>query len=256
SDNRAVLIENKIYAMVNNPLADYTDYLDCRILDGRAKHKLLLTVFPTGEGSEWNFVNLTYSKFVDEIRSLLGHYLFGADTRYLTMFLDFLSTLENLRRGTRMDQEFVKFLAKRDDDIRNLFNDLKSFRIEIREKVLELRTLIDTSQHETVEVQDLWRGDTASMSDTLYHNIRVSEDLLVGVDTRLNPQGWQIQIFARSKGSTLKLKELLKRLEIPFEERERFIHPAQFDYDENLDRISPVLQDIVNKLATSQENEA
>lgn len=256
SDDRAVLIENKIYAIVSNPFADYTDYLDRRILDGRAKHKLLLTVFPTNEGRNWGFANLTYTKFVEEMRSLLGSYVSRADTRYLTIFLDFLNTLENLQKETRMDQEFIKFLVERDDEVRSLFNDLKSFRAELRKKVEELRDLIDTSQHRSVEAKDLWRGDIVSMSDNLYFIIRAAEDLLVGIDTHLSPRGWEIQIFPRDKGDPSKLRNLLERLKIPFEEKERFIYPAHFAYDEKLDQIRLVLQDVVDKLAMSQEREA
>lgn len=252
SGNRAVLIENKIYANLNNPFADYTDYLERRTSDGHAKHKLLLTVFPTDEGRNWGFVNLTYAKFVGEIRSLLCNYVSNTDTRYLTIFLDFLNTLENLQRGSRMDQEFIEFLVKRDDDIKLLFSDLKSFRAEMRQKVEELRDLIDTSQHRSVEAKDLWRGDVVSMADNLYFIIRAAEDLLIGIDTRVSPHGWETQIFARDKSDPLKLKNLLESLEIPFEEKERFVHPAHFDYDENLDQISPILQDMVDKLATSQ----
>jgi len=128
SDDHAVLIENKIYAVTNNPFDDYSAYLD-RVSEGRAKHKLLLTVFPVSEGGEYSFTNLTYEEFVEQIRSLLGGYVSGADTRYLTMFLDFLNTLEGLKKGTRMDQEFVELLVKRSDEIRSLFDDLKSFQI-------------------------------------------------------------------------------------------------------------------------------
>lgn len=255
SDARAVLIENKIYASANNPFYDYTDYLDRRILDGRAKHKLLLTLYPTNEGRGWGFTNLTYTQFVGEMRSLLGSYVSSADARHLMIFLDFLNTLENLQKGTRLNQEFVKFLAERDGDVRDLFANLKSLRTEMREKVQELRDRIDTSQHRSVEVKDLWRADTVAMFDNLYFKIRVAEDLLVGIDTHLSPHGWEIQIFPRDKGDPSKLRELLKRLNIPFEEGWRFVHTAHFEYDENLDQIRPVLQEVVDKLATSREGE-
>lgn len=251
SDDYAVLIENKIYATVNNPFADYTSYLDLNHGD-LVGHKVLLTVFPTSEGRRWGFTNLTYIEFVEQIRSLLGKYISNADTRYLTIFLDFLNTLENLRKGSRMDKEFVKFLAERSDDIWSLFNDLKSLRKEMREKVQELQSLVDADQYPSVETEGLWRWETVAMFDNLYYMIRVAEDLLVGIDTHLSPHGWDIQIFARDKGDPLKLKELLQRLDIPFEEKGRFIHTTRFDYDESLDRISPVLQDIIDKLATSR----
>jgi hypothetical protein len=255
SDNRAVLIENKIYALLNNPFADYKDYLDRRIRDGRAKHKLLLTVFPTNDGKNSDFENLTYAKFVEEIRSLLGSYISNADARYLTIFLDFLNTLENLRKGSRMDQKFVEFLAKRNKDIERLFNDLKSLRADLRTKVEELRDLIDTSQYRSVEVKDVWRGDIVSMSDNLYFIIRTAEDLLVGIDAKVSPNGWEIQLFARDKGDPSKLRDLLESLEIPFKEKERFVHPADFGYNANPDQIRPVLQNVVDKLATVREHQ-
>jgi PD-(D/E)XK nuclease superfamily len=98
SDEHAVLIENKIYAGAINPFDDYADYLD-RIAVDRKKHKLLIILYPINEGSEWGFMNLTHKVFVEQIRSLLGHYVSSADARYLTIFLDFLNTLENLQRG-------------------------------------------------------------------------------------------------------------------------------------------------------------
>ena len=255
SDDRAVLIENKIYAAASNPFDDYTDYFDRTYADRADRKKILLTLYPTNEGRKWDFTNLTYEQFVQQIRSLLGGYVSNADIRHLTMFLDFLNTLENLRRGTRMDQEFVKFLAERSNDIEDFFADLKSFRDELRKKVEELRALIDVSQYRSVEVQDLWRGPTATLTDTLYHDIRVSEDLPVAIDTSISPHGWEIQIFVRRGGDRSKLRDLLQRLEVPFEEKKRFIHTDHFAYDANLDQIAPVLQDLVDKLATSQERE-
>ncbi len=233
SDDRAILIENKIYAGVSNPFEDYTVYLNRRTPEGRAQHKLLLTLYPTSEGSEWCFMNLTYTEFVGEIRSLLGRYVSRADTRHLTIFLDFLNTLENLQRGTRMDQKFVEFLAERGDDVQSLFNGLKSFRAEMRSKVRELESLIDLEGFENIEAHDAWRGDTVSMSDNLYQHIRVADDLLVGIDTHLNPHGWEIQVFARDRGDPSKLRALLESLKIPFEEEERngykrFIHNDHF----------------------------
>ena len=255
SDTRVVLIENKIYAGVNNPFDDYADYLD-RTYDDRAdRQKILLTLYPTNEGGEWGFTNLTYEEFVGQIRSLLGRYVSGADARYLTMFLDFLNTLENLQKGTRMNQEFVRFLAERDDDVKDLFANLKDFRSELREKVQELQTLVDTSRYRSVENEGLWRADTVAMFDNLYYMIRVAEDLLVGIDVRINPHGWEIQIFARDRGDPSKLEAFLEYLEIPFEENQRFIHTARFAYDENLENISPTVQDLVDKLATSRERE-
>jgi hypothetical protein len=122
SDDRAVVIENKIHAAARNPFEDYANYLD-HMADGRTKHMILLTVLPTNEGSGWGFANLTYEEFVEEIRSLLGRYVARADTRHLTIFLDFLNTLENLHKETRMDPKFVELLVKRQDEAADFFYD-------------------------------------------------------------------------------------------------------------------------------------
>lgn len=251
SDDYAILIENKIHAGANNPFDDYSTYLD-HIANGREKHKFLLTLYPTNAGSNWDFTNLTHEKFVEQIRSMLGHYVPSADTRHLTIFLDYLNTLENFQRGSRMDQKLVKFLAERSNDIGDLFADLKRLRIEMREKVQKLQTLTETSQYQSVK-EGLWRGDISTMSDVLYQDIHVAKDLPVFIDTIVSPHGWEIQIFVRRRGNPSKLKDLLQRLEIPFEDGSRFIHPARFAYDEDLNQIRPIVQELIDKLATSQE---
>lgn len=253
SDDYAILIENKIHAGVNNPFDDYSAYLD-HVADGREKHKFLLTLYPTSEGSEWCFKNLTHKEFVGQIRSLVGSYVSREDTRYLTIFLDFLNTLENLRRGSRMNQEFVKFLARRSDDVETFSTDLQRFRNELREKVKGLQSLVDTS-YPTVR---LGTGSRAKLSYTSVHIIKVvAENLLFHINTSISPHGWEIDFDIPRKSDYSKLSEFLQRLEIPFADRERygFIHPAHFDYDEDLDQIRPVLQDLIEKFAKSQEHE-
>ena len=255
SDAQAVLIENKIYAGASNPFDDYAAYLDRRISGDRTKHKILLTVFPTEEGSKWGFTDLTYEGFVEQIRSLLGSYLFNPDTRYLTIFLDFLNTLENLQKGTRMNQEFTKFLADRGEEVEVFLTRIKSFKEEMRKKVQELRNLIDIREYQNVE-QGFWRDQT-KLVDVLSYELRVSEDLTVVIIPHIVPQGWFISIFPRCEGnrsSWLRVRNLLQRLEIPFEEGQRFRHPARFAYDEDLDRVRPIVQELIGKLAVVEES--
>ncbi|MGI8539193.1 MAG: PD-(D/E)XK nuclease family protein [Rubrobacteraceae bacterium] len=243
SDNHAILIENKIYAGVSNPFDDYAAYLD-HTADGRAKHKFLLTLYPTNEGNEWGFTNLTHEEFVGQIRLLLGRYVSSADTRYLTIFLDFLNTLENLQKGSRMNQEFLDLLSERKEDVEDFLTEIKGFEDELREKVRELGALIELEERQNVR-QWFWRQKT-KLLDVLVHDIHVSDDLPVFIDTVISPHEWDIRISVHRGGNHSKLKDLLQSLEIP--EKGWGIHT--FAYDESLDRISPVLQDIIDKLST------
>lgn len=261
SDERAILIENKIYANVSNPFGDYANFLNRRTPEGLAKHKLLLTLYPTDEGSNWGFTNLTYTNFVQEIRKLLGVYTSNADVRHLTLFLDFLNTLENLQKGSRMNSEFVKLLSEQTDAAENLFMKLTEFRKELRKKVQELGALLDVREHQNVE-QWFWRERT-KLFDTLVHDIRVSDDLLVLIDAAISPRGWEIDIFVRGRdmdrsklsSDRLRLRDFLHRLKIPFEERQGskpFVYPERFAYHEDLNQIRPILQNLVDEIATSQ----
>jgi len=250
-----VLIENKIFAAVANPFKDYAEYLDnLKNENGEAyaedkKTKVLLTLYPSSEGAEWRFVNLTHADFASAIRSALGHHVSTADTRYLTLMLDFLNTLEHLGEGSRMNQEFVKLLAERSDEVEELLANLKEFRGELREKVQELGSLIEVEDHQNVR-QLFWRS-SAYLLDVLAHDIYVDEEPYAGINTVIHTWGWEIQIFPHKGGSRSELKGVLNELEIPFEDAWRLIYPTRFVYDEDPSRIAPVVQGIVDRISRS-----
>lgn len=254
SYDRAILIENKIYASVTNPFDDYAAYLD-EIAGGRRKDKILLTLYPMSAGQEWGFRNLTHEDLIGRIRSLLGHYVSGADARHLTMFLDFLNTLDNLGKGTRMNKEFVDFLAERGDDIESLSTDLQQFRNELNEKVKRLQSLVDAS-HPNIIGEGA--GPRSTLSSHLHHIINVpAEGLSVDINTIISPHGWEIEFDTKRKSDYSRLRRLLHRLEISFEEKPggKGLHfPAPHSaYDEDLESIRSVLQDLLNKIATTHD---
>ena len=253
SDTHTVLIENKIFASVTNPFADYADYLDRRTPESHSKHKLLLTIFPTDEGSDWAFRNLTYAELVDRIQSMLGRYVSGADTRYLTLLLDFLNTLENLQEGTRMNQEFLKLLSERQDDVENLLSELTTFTNELRDKLWDLRNLIEVGKHQ--HVSHTFVRERMSVFDNLRYFI-VFEDLRVFIDTSIGPGGWVTDICAY-RGDRSKLIDILESSGISYEEKQGSkdcvsIPHARFDYGENLDNIRSELQELIDKIATGR----
>lgn len=253
SDSHAILIENKIFAATINPFDDYAEYLDSlKNENGDAygnKIKILLTLYPSGEGSDWGFRNLTHAGFVGAIRSRLGLHVSKADTRYLTLMLDFLNTLESLGEGTRMNQEFVKVLGDRRDEVDEFLTAIKEVRDEMRGKVRDLGKLIDVGVR-----QKVWQGEwrpTVDLYHSLYHDIYKDEKRYIGIDTIVSPQGWEIQIFPRPGVARPEVEDLLNRLEIPFENDHRCIYPDRFHYDEDLSRIAPAVQGIVDKLSAS-----
>lgn len=251
SDSHAVLIENKIFAAVANPFKDYAEYLDSLknesgdLYEDENKIKILLTLYPSREGSDCGFRNLTHADFASAIRSALGHHVSKVDTRYLTLMLDFLNTLESLREGTRMNQGFVKLLAERSDEVEKFLVGIKQVRDEARGKVQKLEALIDVKDYKNVRQIPWQPNPNHSMRHFLQHQVPIDEESYVVVEPVISPSGWEIRLFyrvSRKAQNRLELERLLNENEIP-PENDPFIHPKRFAYDhEDLESIASVVQ--------------
>jgi hypothetical protein len=118
-----------------------------------------------------------------------------------------------------------------------------------------LRELLDLTGHRNVE-QRLYRERTG-LYDDLITNIAVSKSLVVCVEASIFPQGWEIWI-SPGKGTYRELKVNLQKLEIPFEEYEEDGGVSHRDsykhkYNESLDGISSLLQELIDEIATGQK---
>jgi hypothetical protein len=259
SDSHAVLIENKIFAAAVNPFEDYADYPDS--LKNRSeesyaygnKIKVLLTSYPSREGSDYGFRNLTHSGFASVVRARLGYYVSRADARYLTLMLDFLNTLENLGEGSRMNREFIELLANKSAEVEKFLIGLKQVRDEGREKVRKLGSLIDARDHQKIRQLPAWEpSPNHSQSHFLQYRVHIDEESYVVVQPTISPRGWEIQSFYRLAKKTRnrsQLEGLLIENKIP-PENDLSIHPKRFDYDEeNFDDIASVVQEELSRVA-------
>ena len=208
SDSHAILIENKIYAPIANPLADYATRLDEY---GRKHHyKFLLTLSPVCKTD--GFENITYAQFVKEIRGLLGCYIAGADTRYLTFMLDFLNTLDYLHGGKVMNPELVRFLKCRSQDVARFLKDINAFKEELRGKVNGLAGLIKVDSSSNVSQ---WKyREKNDLFDILGHYVKLPRELVIAVDTIVSHEGWKIEIYPRKNIPYKELGELLRSLNV------------------------------------------
>ena len=250
SDTLLIVIENKIFHAAVNPFGDYTAYIDQRNLSGKRICKFLLTLDQNDAGIVHGFKNLTYVRFIDAIRQRIGHHTVHADTRYLVLLIELLNTLENLQVGTHMDPQFVGFLVARSNDVVALLGEVDKFKKELRTKVTELGALINLSERPNVR-QGFYR-ESGWLGDDLVHDIQLADGMLVAIDTVIEPQGWDIRIWPRRGGNQARMRSLLQPLSIPFEEGERFTYPTRFAYTEPLERIQPILQDLIDKIARAQ----
>ncbi len=149
-----------------------------------------------------------------------------------------------------MDASLLKFLRERAGDVTRLLRDVQSFKGELRERVIELRPLIDVRSQNSVE-QFFWR-EPNELADYLVHEVEVSPSLKIAVDTIISPAGWRIEIVNRNaQAGTADVRGLLKDLNIPFEEiehRRRLLHPDRFDFGSSIEDVKSRLQPIIDKL--------
>ena len=108
---------------------------------------------------------------------------------------------------------------------------------------------MDVEGYENVS-QWVYREQTG-LYDVLGYDIKVSDDLPVRIETSISPSGWEISIWLRkSSGIEARLSELLRNLEIAVEDEIDFVH-ARFAYEENLEHIASVVQNLVEELAAA-----
>ena len=268
SDSHAVLIENKIFAGATNPFADYANYL--RSLSRRYEYKFLLTLVPNNAGKDYGFCNIHYEKFIGEIRRLLDA-PGAADNHYLTFLIDFLDSLDHLRRERDVDRQFLQFLEGHLDTAEDFLEACEGMKKDLRRKVDGLHEMLgqagvsQTCIGPHVSRTCYFRGHLKCvLSYTIKSNLIQNDK--IKVRAVIDPKGWIIEI-ALEKGHTRlnqgewqdlhhKAERVLKiKLR---QEDDHFVggYPdsEDFSYETELDQhkgILPAVRDVVRDFAAA-----
>ena len=257
SDSRAVLVENKIHAAAVNPFEDYAKHLDGLKNEGgeayEEKVKILLTLYPSREGAGWGFVNVTHADLTNTVRSSLGHRVSAADTRYLTLMLDFLNTLENLGEGTRMDHRYIALLAERGEEVTNFLRAVREVRRELRAKVQALAPLIGPEGHHGVDIEQIpWSPNQYhTLVHLLQHRVRIDEQSYAVVEPVITPNGWETRTYQRvfpETRSSVEISEFLEAEGIPRQE-DTVSHEKRFGYEEDLSSVASFVREELGRTA-------
>jgi hypothetical protein len=106
-----MIIENKIYHGLLNPLDDYEDF----IKSSYPEKEVILTILSLSELAKvpqgWNTV--LYREFISEIKRSAGPYMFNENNAKWSFFLqDFLLNIEELIGDITVDKEMMDFVQK------------------------------------------------------------------------------------------------------------------------------------------------
>ena len=246
TDDYVVGIENKIYAVLTNDLADYSTYLQS-ILTGRKLKRIVLSINPIVTYS--GFVNITYKELFKSVDSLMGNYWQGSNRKFMAYLNDFMQNIRRLEGASSMNSDEIKFINDNILDLENLVSTLNSMKKELRQRVQDLGKLMVYDEQKCK--QWFWREDGRFLDD-LVHDIQI-DGATIAIDTHAYPKGWGIYIWLRKPNlKQLKNKDDLKNWLIQQGVPSGDVHVSQTRnlYEKKFDEVEEVAKNLQSLLTT------
>lgn len=257
SEERNIVVENKIYAWLYNDLDDYYE-----TVSEKEKEKPLGIVLSLHqqEKSNPNFKVVRYEDFFAQIKTNLGLYIQSANRKYMPFLLDFIDNIENLNRRTNMDKDFIEFMRDEDNEYEaiELSKRIDGLRNELRNKVnlviQKLRQnplLQEKIKNEKLKIW-AWR-DSSRISDDVVVDYfpDANRGVDISFDSVIDLNRWIFFLWIRfnKTGSVVKLEDYIKRIgQKGKEENGRFYLQKTFDFDANVDEVAEFIASVVSKL--------
>ena len=246
TDDYVVGIENKIYAVLTNDLADYSTYLQS-ILTGRKLKRIVLSINPIVTYS--GFVNITYNELFKSVDSLMGNYWQSSNRKFMAYLNDFMQNIRRLEGASSMNSDEIKFINDNILDLENLVSTLNSMKKELRQRVQDLGKLMVYDEQKCK--QWFWREDGRFLDD-LVHDIQI-DGATIAIDTHAYPKGWGIYIWLRKPNlKQLKNKDDLKDWLIQQGVPSGDVHVSQTRnlYEKKFDEVEEVAKNLQSLLTT------
>lgn len=196
SDTLVIAIENKLFASLDNPLLDYARHVEGMAAGQRKILKLVLSLVPLPAEIDYGFKGLYYKDFFCIMRLKLACYKNNTSDQYLVYLTDFLDTIDNLQKETKMDVFWLDFSREHCEHIERLLTQVNTLKDELRGKTQELLTSMNPVEFSNVKTPFLWR-DKTKLSDILAYDIVAGLNSTVVVDTIISPGGWEIRVGLR-----------------------------------------------------------
>ncbi|MDT8412938.1 MAG: PD-(D/E)XK nuclease family protein, partial [Vicingaceae bacterium] len=194
NNESAIIIENKIYHYLSNPLEEYLEFV-------KAKNKIgvLLTLHlfneeDTNKLKALNYITITHKEWIDEIKELgLPAYLSTKKYIYLN---DFFQTIDNLTKSTTMN-DLAKFYFKHPKKINSAVQTLNAAKEFID---TQLQILAGNLNSLTRGKKDEWRHIVEGSKETYYAIIL--ESLFKGEN--------EITVIIELSGDVYEKKEIIQ----------------------------------------------
>lgn len=263
-ESHVIGVENKVFAPVNNPLREYRSHLR-RIAKGRQAVLMILGLRePAPETVPSDLLVVTYEQLMGRVRENFGAFAADAPAQYLTFALDFVKTMENLKKGSRMNQAVLELFRSRQSDVIDLLDAAHQVSKELRRIVQQLAELVSEKLADDLEsrVRAWFYQRTRELTDDLVNDVRYPSGAVVAIDTWLSMEGWQVVVWQRkSVGPKLRMPELttwLQRQGVKFHvdpgttgDWSNRLVTAIFPFDAPLEDVAEYVSGVVTAIARS-----
>ena len=211
-------IENKLgHSAEGNPYADYSQELERLAGENAVPNnrivKILLSLKSEDPAGKSGFAPLTYRQLFESVEANLGSKVANADPRYLGYLIDFMTTINGLEKGTRMNEETVNFFLQHGRTAVELYYSTAELIEELDEKMNQaFKALGDLPPQVKVKLTkfewELNKKEPSRRADALYSSrwceVAVEQDLTLGIETNLwlrdGNNAWEICVWSSEAG--------------------------------------------------------
>lgn len=255
TENYSIGIENKIFHHLHNDLTDYKNTVLSYCYNSRKPICIVLSLnkLTSKEDIEKittnNFINVTYEQVFENIKQNIGRYLTNSNINYINHLTDFIKSIENLTSKTMENKALWTFFKNNSETIQELTDSFSEYRNSLYQKIYQLKdTLPQNEFAPSVDKQWIYEGFC------LVHDYTVNSKYKVAVDTYIDINGWEIQLFGRNSQSTdfifntmCKDKDFLPKPFDTYERGERLIF-EKFDTDVDISTVAKTLTDLLTRI--------
>lgn len=196
NDTCSIVIENKIWAKVNNDLSSYLEHAESQYEDRDGKVVGILLSMEEQNTDKGVYINVTYSKLLSRIRDNIGAYISHKLTHNFNLLVHLVDTLENLERGVEMNDGFVEFLGRHPEGAQNFAADLKEFRADLRNLVKRVESIVvDMLPESDIRVWHARR--LPNLHDICVVDFTTISNDKMAIDSEVDFEKWEFKIFSR-----------------------------------------------------------
>lgn len=247
NDSICIVLENKIWAPLNNDLDDYWRHATTRDKDKTYGIVLSMRKIDTGPSK---FTNVLYSEFIRKMRGNLGKFIGRQHNHHLLLLIDLMNNIENLYEGgTPMNDEFISFIRREHADVQRFGKELKTYHDDLRKIVKQVNAIVIELVQDSSVKQSLWRN-LPDLRDVAVTDFDIENGVGLAIDSVVDPTKWEFQVFYRdTSGVSNNIVDYCKAKQLDGSKSgERFVLTKTLPLETDPTEVARTIVELINSL--------